>query len=173
MARAFLLFVAFLSGCSPEVRDIALADVDLRDMNAISSIRAQLDPQDSIAFANYVVRHHRAAASFCGQPLIGVGGNEPATIGEAVDLSIERDKAERLAALEALKPKHPSQIAKDEWDTLIRTRDILMDSQSRLQMEFGENAKRRPEWTTVAAKMAEIDQKLVIMKPKVFGSESY
>lgn len=173
MTRAFLLFVALLAGCSPEVRDIALADIDLRDMNAVAKIRSQLDSQDSVAFANYVVRHHRAAASFCGQPLVGAGGKEPVTIGEAVDLSIERANAERLALLEAQKPKHPSQIAKEEWDNLIRTRDILLDSQTRVQMEYGKSAVRRPEWKSIETKMAEIDKKLVAMKPIVFGSENF
>ena len=82
MTRPILLFFALLAGCSPEVRDIGLVDVNLRDMNAVATIRCQLEPQDSIAFANYVVRHHSAAERFCGQPLIGVGGREPVTVGE-------------------------------------------------------------------------------------------
>lgn len=172
MTRSVLLFVLLLAGCMPEARDIALADVDLRDMEAIAQIRSQLAPQDSIAFANYIVRHHSKAANFCGQPLVGIGGKEPATIGEAVDLSIERDKAERLAMLEAKKPKHPRQLVKEEWDNLIFARDLLMDSQSRLRMEFGENATRRTDWKSLEAKMAQIDQKLVMMKPTVFGTES-
>lgn len=173
MTRPILLFFALLAGCSPEVRDIALVDVNLRDMNAVATIRSQLEPQDSIAFANYVVRHHSAAERFCGQPLIGVGGREPVTVGEAVDLSIQRDKAERLAVLEARKPKHPQQLAKEEWDNLIAARDIMMDSQSRLRMEHGDNAMRRSEWKSLKAKMMQIDQQLIAMKPTVFGSERY
>lgn len=169
MNKALLLFVALLAGCSSDARDMALAEVDLRDMVIVTEIRSRLSPQDGIAFANYIARHHSQAANFCGQPLIGIGGNEPATVGEAVDLSIERDKAERLALIEAQKPKHPRQVAKEEWDSLVIARDINVDSQSRLRMEFGDKAARSAQYKALEAKIAEIDGKLVAMKPRVFG----
>ena len=169
MNRSALLFAMLLASCMPEARDIALADVDLRDMDAVAQIRSRLEPHESVAFANYIVRHHRMAANFCGQPLVGISGQEPATIGEAVDLSILRDKAEREAALEASRPKHPRQIAKEEWDKLVTARDMFTQSQSRLRMEFGEKALRRSEWKSLEADIADIDQKLVALKPDVFG----
>ena len=110
------------------------------------------------------------SANFCGQPLVGANGKAPVTIGDAVDLSIIRDAAERLALAEAQKPKHPRQLIKEEWDSLISARDILMDSQSRLRIEHGEKAARHAEWKSLEVKMAAIDRKLVEMKPAVFGN---
>lgn len=173
MTRMVLLFIGLLAGCSPQARDIALADVDLRNMQTVSAIRAQLAPREQIAFANFVVRHHISSANFCGQPLVGSGGQSPATVGEAVDLAMRRDAAEQQALVEASKPKHPRQRAKEEWDNLIIARDILLDSQSRLRMEHGDKALRRSDFLSLTTKMAEIDQKLVAVKPIVFGSGSY
>lgn len=170
MNRAIFLFAILLTGCTANLRDMALAEFDLRDMASVATIRSQLGPQDSIAFANFVARHHRKATNFCGQPLIDQGGKAPKTIGEAIDLAILRDEADRLAALEAQKPKHRQQVLKDEWDSLIFARDILLDSQSRLQMEYGGKATRRPQWSSLKTKIADIDQKLLAMKPKVFGA---
>lgn len=173
MNRIVLPFVALLVGCAPDAREIAINDVNLRDMDAVANIRAQLKPQEQVAFANFLIRHHADSAHFCGKPLTGPGGKPPATIGEAVDYAMLRDEADRLAAIEAKKPKHQRQLAKEEWDRLIASRDILVDSQSRLRMEFGDNAERRSEWKSVATRLAAIDKQLVEMKPAVFGMASY
>lgn len=169
MTRAIFLLIGLVAGCAPQGRDIPLADVDLRNMQTVTTIRAQLVPQERIAFANYVVRHHARSDNFCGDPLMSANGKPPATIGEAVDLSIVRDAAERQALIEANKPKHPNQLAKEEWDRLTSARDVLMDAQSRLSMEFGDKAERRPEWKSLSAEMTEINKKLVVMKPVIFG----
>lgn len=171
MTRMIFLFIGLLAGCAPQARDIALADVDLRDMQAVAAIRAQLQPQERAAFANFIVRHHISAANFCGHPLINASGRAPETIGEAVDLAMVRDAAEARALAEASQPKHPRQSAKEEWDNLITARDIMMDSQSRLRIEHGEKVVSRSEWITLTKKMAEIDRKLVAMKPVVYGTD--
>ncbi|MES2781808.1 MAG: hypothetical protein V4657_03355 [Pseudomonadota bacterium] len=173
MVRAVFLIVGLLAGCAPEARDIALADVDLRNMQTVGTIRARLAPNERIAFANFIARHHIKSANFCGQPLVAATGKEPATVGEAVDLSMLRDAAERKALIEAKSPKHSGQLAREEWNAIISARDILLDSQTRLRIEYGENAVRRAEWKILATKMAEIDRKLIKMKPVVFGSGPY
>ncbi len=173
MTRLVFLFLGLLAGCVPQARDIRLADVDLNNMQMVREIRAGLEPKEAIAFANYVVRHQARSANYCGQPLVTMNGKEPMTIGEAVDLSILRDAQERLASIEAKKPKRPGQIAKENWDQLIWARDMLLDFQSRLRSEHGDRALLRPEWKQTEAKMAEIDKKLVAMKPVVFGTATY
>ena len=173
MTRAVFLFVGLLAGCAPQVRDIPLADVDLSNMETVGTIRVQLDPKDRVPFANYVVRHHATSANFCGKPLVALTGKEPTTIGEAVDLSVLREAEERQAKIEANKPKHPAQLAKERWNNLIIARDILIDSQARLRIQYGDEAMRRSEWKLVESRMAVIDKKLLAMKTGVFGSGPY
>ena len=52
MSRAVLLFVAALLGCSPEVRGIELAELDLTDMETVRDIRSRLDDTERAAFAS-------------------------------------------------------------------------------------------------------------------------
>lgn len=172
MARAFFLFVGLLGGCAPEARSIALSDLDLSNMQTVRMIRSQLAPKDGIAFADYVVRHHANSASYCGQPLFDANGEAPETVGEAIDLAARRDAGERQVLNVTQTPKHPRTLAKEEWEGLIRDRDVMIDSQARLRLEFGKAAKRRPEWKLLEAKMAENDRKLFALKSTVFGSGS-
>lgn len=170
MTRFILLFVVVLGGCAPSARDIALSDLNLRDMQQIQTIRNQLGPQDGRAFANYVMRHHVTSANYCGRPLLSAHGQPPETVGEAIDLAMRRDALELKAVLAATAPKHPRQLARAEWDSLIRDRDMKVDARARLHDQFGERASRRPEWASLEIQLAEIDRKLVAMKPLVFGA---
>ena len=172
MARAFFLFVCLLGGCAPEARGIALSDVDLSDMHTVRTIRSQLAPKDGIAFANYVVRHHAKSASYCGQPLRNADGKAPETVGEAIDLAVQRNALERQVSIAPEPPKHPRTLAKENWDNLIRDRDFMLDSQARLRLEYGNAAKRRPEWKPLETRMAENDRKLMALKSAVFGPGS-
>ncbi len=172
MARAALLFVILLGGCAPAARDIALADLDLRDMQTVQAIRTQLGEQDARAFASFVVRHHVKSAGFCGQPLQDSRGKPPETVGEAIDLAVRRDALELQAKMAALAPKHPRELAQEAWDDLVRERDLGVDAQSRLRMEYGDAAVRRPEWARLEASLAEIDRKLAAMRPSLFGAGS-
>lgn len=170
MARAALLFAVLLGGCAPSARDIALADLDLSDMQTVEAIRNQLSEQDGQAFASYIVRHHVKSANFCGQPLKRSDGKGPETVGEAIDLAMRRDALELGAQMAAWAPKHPRELARQQWDDLVRDRDIKIDAQTRLRMQYGDDAMHQPEWKALEASLAEIDRKLVSMKPRVFGS---
>lgn len=172
MARAALLFVVLLGGCAPGARNIALADLDLRDMQTVQSIRSQLGREDGQAFASYIVRHHVKSANFCGRPLVTSDGKAPETVGEAIDLAVRRDAMELQAQLAVWAPKHPRELARETWDDLVRARDIRIDAQTRLRMQYGDGAARRPEWAPLASSLAEIDRKLVAMKPAIFASGS-
>lgn len=172
MARTIFLFVGLLAGCAPETRDIALADIDLKDMQTVQTIRADLQPQEGIAFANYVARHHIASAEFCGQPLLRSDGKAPTTIGEAIDLAMLRDAAEHRASMEAKRPKHPRKLAREEWDKLILERDIVIDAQTRLRAEFGVGIEQRRDWKSLESRMTAVNKRLVALKPSVFGSDS-
>jgi len=170
MARLLLLFVVLLGGCAPGARDIALSEINLRDMQQVQTIRNRLGSQDGRAFANYVMRHHVSSVNYCGRPLLSAQGKAPETVGEAIDLAMRRDALELRALLVTTAPKHPRQLAREAWDSLIRDRDIKVDARAKLHDRFGEDARRRPEWVSLEAQLAEIDRKLVAMKPAVFGA---
>lgn len=169
MARAIILLAALLSGCASGARDIKLSDVDLSNMTTVQNIRSRLTPNEGVAFANFVVRHRIGSAGFCGQPLLDTKGRAPATIGDAIDLALLRDAAERQATIEARRPKHPRQLAMEEWDRLVFARDVAIDAQSRIRTEYGEGAERRPEWKKLELRLTDINHKLVRMKPELFG----
>lgn len=170
MARAAMLLVLLLGGCAPQARDILLSGVDLSNMETVQAIRDKLEPRDRDAFANYVVRHHFKSARYCGKPLLDADGEAPATVGEAIDLAVHRDAAQRRTSSRSQTPKAPRELAKDEWDDLIRDRDLLIDAQDRLRLQYGDAATRRPEWNTRQTEIAQIDKKLIAMKSAVFGS---
>lgn len=172
MSRAFMFSIFLLGGCAPEARDTLLSGVDLSNMETVQRIRDQLGPQDGVAFANYVVRHNFKSASYCGKPLLNADGEAPATIGEAIDLAVRRDAAERRSSNRSQIPKTSREQAKEKWDGLIRDRDLLIDAQDRFRLEYGNAADRRAEWKARETEIAAIDRKLVAMKPTVFGSGS-
>lgn len=170
MLRALLLFVLLLGGSRPDVRDIALAEVDLGDVQAVQSIRSQLGADDARAFASFVARHHVESANFCGRPPLMRSGRLPETVGDAIDLAAQRDAMDRAALRLAQAPKHPRQLAREEWDRLIRDRDMKLDALARLQSQYGKAAVRRADWAPLQEKLADIDRQLVAMKPYLFGS---
>jgi hypothetical protein len=169
VSRAVLLVVAALLGCSPEVREIELAELDLTDMETVQTIRARLGEAEGAVFASYVAKHYVRSAAFCGRPLVTSEGQPPATVGEAIDLTIARDAQDRRALEEASGPRHPREIAKQEWDELISERDAVIDAQSRLLEVSGPGAQHSTEWKALQASKLELDRRLAEMKPRVFG----
>jgi hypothetical protein len=169
VSRGVLLLVAALLGCSPEVKDIELKELDLTDMETVQDIRARLDKAEGAAFANYVAKHYVRSAAFCGRPLVTPDGQPPATVGEAIDLTKARDAQDRQALEEAARPRHPREVAKQEWDELISERDTIIDAQSRLLEVSGRGAQRSTEWKALEASKLELDRRLAEMKPRVYG----
>ena len=164
-----LLSLVLLSSCATDTRSIQLADIDFRDMRAVQDIRGGLSPKDGVAFANYVVRHRSSSSRFCGRLLTGLDGRQPETVGEAIDLAKARELEERAAAEKQSRPKHPLELAQIEWDELIAERDILIDEQTLLRAEHGPAAERSIEWTSIQTKMTEIEDRLLAIKPKLYG----
>ena len=165
------MVVAVLLGCSPGVKEIELDELDLTDMETVQNIRARLDRADGAAFASYVAKHYVRSAAFCGRPLVTSGGQPPATVGEAIDLTMMRDAQDQRALEEASGPRHPREVAKQEWDELISERDGVIDAQSQLVELDGPGAQRSTEWKVLEARKLELDRRLTEVKPRVFGPD--
>ncbi|WP_211214996.1 hypothetical protein [Novosphingopyxis baekryungensis] len=103
--------------------------------------------------------------------MTGLDGRQPETVGEAIDLAKARELEERAAAEIQSRPKHPLELAQIEWDELIAERDILIDEQTLLRAEHGPAAERSIEWTSIQTKMTEIEDRLLAIKPKLYGLE--
>lgn len=169
-AVALIAGIILFTGCASDPRGVKLSDVDLSDMRTVQEVRAQLNAEDGVAFANYVVKHHIASANFCGRTLARSDGKPPETIGEAIDLALAREAEDRRAFEIASKPKHPRELAQQHWDDLISERDFLIDAKSMMRGKHGTAAERQSEWSSIETQLADVDRRLVEIKPRVFGS---
>lgn len=168
-SAALIAGLIVLMGCASDARSVKLSDVDLSDMRTVQQVRAQLGAEEGVAFANYVVKHHIASANFCGRLLIGSDGKPPETIGEAIDLALAREAEVRRALEMANEPKHPREVAHQRWDKLISEREYLVHAQVVMRGKHGAAAERQSEWSSIETRMADVDRRLVEMKPRVFG----
>ena len=160
-----------LSGCAPDVRSTELSRIDLTDMKTLQEIRSRLSPEEGAALASYAIRHSASSHSFCGEALLGSNGKPPETVGEAIELALVRDAAERRQAVEAARPKTPLDNARDRWETLISERDMVIDAQSMLRAKHGLRAESLHEWKALGARLADVDERLVKLKPQLSGSK--
>lgn len=147
--RGIVLALALLlSSCAGDVRATRLADVDLSNMSVVRNLARRLPTNERAALATYVVRHRVTSSGFCGRKLVGHGGREPHTVGEAIDLTTSRQAED--ARREAQKPAWAHR-----WEALTRERDRLMDRQSLLLAEHGSAAHERQDWAGLQAMLAE------------------
>jgi hypothetical protein len=167
LPRFAIILALLLSACADDVRGLRLAEVDLSDGAAVRQLGRQLSPADSAALITYAALHAPSSPGFCGKRLLGPSGQEPATIGEAIDFTRERAAAIRTASLGAERPKSAAELAAEQWDGLIVQRELLVSRQSVLLSEHGPAAKRLSEWASLEARMAEYDSKLAALKPKM------
>ena len=173
MAPNYLLLglMLLLSPCAQDVRALKLDQVNLDDPVAVQEIRDRAADKDRGAFNSYVHQHHTASKKFCGRSLRRLDGNLPSALGEAIELTLARD-AEHLAALEASKkPMSAVEVAAQRWGDLISDRDALFDAHGFLREEHGPSAERLPEWQSTSQRLADIDSRLIELKPQVFGSD--
>lgn len=153
-----LLAPGLLWACSTDVRSTRLADVDLSDMAVVQSLGQRLAADQRAAFSNYVWQHRISSAGFCGNPLVDHQGRDPLTIGEAIDLTIARDREE--AQRIANKPQWAYR-----WEELTRERDRLMDRQGLMLAQHGPGAQERPEWRTLQDDLARNGEAMAQARP--------
>jgi hypothetical protein len=155
-----VLLLLLLAACSPDVRSLELADVDLSDMGVVQEIRQNLPPEDRPVFSTYIVRHLATSSSFCGETLVDRNGREPRTIGEALVLTVMREERDRRERLAAKRPLSAPELARRERDLLIGQREALLARQTYLFSTQGPGVQQLPEWDAITAQIAEIDGKL-------------
>jgi hypothetical protein len=164
MLRIVATLLFLLAGaCASDVRTISLAEVDLSKSSVLMKIRDQLAPEERTLLSTFVVRHTASSAGFCGRPLVGPGGVEPKTIGEAIELTRAREAMERDYLAKIRSPIIVSS-PQEAWAYLISDRDRLITRQSILRLQFGPVAQQRAEWKELARELAKLDAKLAALK---------
>lgn len=172
MNRALPLVAILLlfAGCAPAVKSLSLADINLDDPHAVSQIGSQLSEADRAALATYIVRHRAGGRHFCGRPLLRSDGRTAQTVGEAIQLTVAREREQREADAKLREPGTSHGRARERWDDLASQRDTLLDAQSRLREQSGSAAEQTAEWKRLADRLADIDARLERLRPVVFGS---
>lgn len=169
MFRTMVVLIGLsLAGCVSDVRDTMLSEVDLTNSRTLSQVAQELTPTERALLGTYVVRHLASSASFCGQPLTGADGKEPATIGQAIALTQARDAAEKKALAQLRAPRTGGSSAKERWAYLISDRDRIISRQSVLRLQFGASALQRADWKESEKEIAALDRELKALKSKGF-----
>ena len=94
----FLLGLAIattFAGCSPDVRERPLVEVDLANSRAVAAIGRHLGVRERTAFTTYALVHWPGSKFYCGSPL-RLSASPPRTVGEAIESTLRFE--ERLAA---------------------------------------------------------------------------
>ncbi|WP_228243763.1 hypothetical protein [Porphyrobacter sp. GA68] len=97
-----------LGACGRDIAAEPLAAFDLTQPAVVESVLAELPPESRGAFATFTIHHLASSTAFCGDVLVNEAGREPATIGEAIRLTIAREadlrRDEQAVDLAALSP---------------------------------------------------------------------
>lgn len=94
-----LLVLAACSGTDPKAT--AITPELLEDQEKIAAIANRLEPEERALFGGYVASRAFIASGF-GRPVVNAAGDDPATVGEAIDLMREIEaRNERIQALAA------------------------------------------------------------------------
>lgn len=162
-----IVLAFLLSACAQDPLSVRLAEVDLSDAAVMQDLARGLSPKDKAALIIYQTVHSPSSTGFCGQRLVGRDGEEPRTIGDAINLTLRREAQLRTARIEAERPKTAAELAREQWDGLIVERELLIARQSALLVNHGPAAKRLSEWNSLETKMTESDRKLAALRPEM------
>jgi hypothetical protein len=88
--QLLVLLAVLVSSCTDDVRDLRLTQVDMANVAAVREIGDRLSPIERTALLTYAAVHAPSSAGFCGSKLKDSLGNEPQTIGEAIELTLSR-----------------------------------------------------------------------------------
>ncbi len=80
--RISIPLALLLAGCTQDVRDRPLDEIDLADTAAVRQIGRELSSADSLAFTTYAALHARSGG-LCGNRR--GDGKPPETVGEAIE----------------------------------------------------------------------------------------
>lgn len=159
-----------LAGCAAAPRDIVLAGLDLNSPAVIAQASEGLPQQQRAALATFALLHWPESKAYCGRPVFK-GAQQPRTIGEAIDKTLEFETALANKRIEETRPasgferqaQHKQRLV-DEFDLLTIERDMLVSAElpaaererraRELDRKLADNRKARDKLAAVPAFIA-------------------
>jgi hypothetical protein len=93
-----IVLALLICGCTDNVRDLRLAQVDLTNIATVREMGDSLSPPERAALLTYAAIHAPSSTGFCGKKLQDGFGQEPETIGDAIDLTLRRAAQSSVSA---------------------------------------------------------------------------
>jgi hypothetical protein len=87
-SRVYIVLALFASACTDDIRKLKLTEVDLANMAAVRELGDRLSPLERTALLTYAGIHAPSSGGFCGRRLEDRWGNEPQTVGDAIELTL-------------------------------------------------------------------------------------
>lgn len=160
LSRLSFALLLSLSACAPDPLSRELASLDLADMGVVQNLGRNLAPDERVAFNTYIAIHRPDGPGFCGERLVDKQGKEPATVGEAINLTLARIEADKALRRAAAQPKSPAEMAQEKKEFLLAQREQIEVRRSLLFAQYGPDAERMPEWREIDRELAEYDRQL-------------
>jgi hypothetical protein len=157
LRNLLLLSTLLLAACEDDVRDRRLTEVDLSNMESVHQLARDLGPTDGGALITYAAIHAPGSTHFCGERLVDTRGEEPKTIGAAIDLTLERAVLTR-AADRTQTSETPAELIGKRLKDVVFERDMVTDRESFLLADHGLAAKRLPEWRSLESKKESLNR---------------
>ena len=163
LRNLLLLSTLLLAACGDDVRDRRLTEVDLSNMEFVHQLARDLGPTDRAALITYAAIHDPGSTHFCGERLADTRGEEPKTIGEAIDLTLERAALTRARA-RTQTSETPAELIGKRLEDVVFERDMVSDRESFLLADHGLAAKQLPEWRSLESKKANLNRTFISLQ---------
>jgi hypothetical protein len=154
-----LLMALALAGCAASRLDTPLAGLDLNDPAVVSGLQQGLSAQDRGTLAVYALLHWPGSRAFCGDALFGADGRPPVTLGDALRLTRERERAEAAAQVARSQPRSAGEKLLEARDRAISERDLLLARQQVALMQ-DKTQKTETELKAIKTELQQVNARL-------------
>lgn len=149
-----------LASCTQTPRDIPIKDLDLNNPQLVAKLVSRLPAEQKAAFLTYSVAHWPGSKKYCGVPLNDENGQQPATLGEAIDRTLKREAEIRRFVLTPPPPPTPQEQSRQQRQMLVDQMETLIQEQDRLRSQMGSAANRDRRYRATDRELALVREQL-------------
>lgn len=146
-----------------DVRQLRLDAINLADMAVVKDITAQLMETERAPFNTYALLHATTSPLYCGEPLINADGHLPETVGEAIQLTLERDERDRAEKLAYSKPLTTVQQEERRRKALRFSVEDVEAEQMWLAQKQGAEVRQSEEWARLEQRKTELREQIAAL----------